>query len=534
MVWDFKRRLFATQRRVSEKSLGDLTNPAIAGLIQSHIHSLGDLPTLGAPDEYAALFERAFPSEIDRRTYIDSKLSGAKPSYGHVALAALLKSQQAKLIWTTNFDHLIEDACATAFGSTAALTLVSLDAAELAAQQISNGRWPIEVKLHGDFRSRRLKNTSDELRFQDRQLRQCLVDSCRRWGLIVAGYSGRDDSVMDALEEALDGDSPFPMGLFWLHRGEAPPYERVSQLLVKARARGTEAGLVRVENFDEAMRDLTRALPSLDTTVLDKFAEERVIWSPAPMPSGPSGWPVIRLNAIEVESIPSVCRRVVCAIGGERDLQDAIAAAGVSVLACRTKAGVLAFGNDGDVRAALAAFSISEFDLRSIDRGRLRFDSAERGLLRRALCTALARQYGLQIVPRRGRDLLFPRNKFDLKWDPLKSIVGQLSGPLSKGSSAQWHEGVAVSLEWANDALWLTLDPTPIVDGASAEVAAVAAECVGSKTVRRYNKVLNELLVFWSSLLSESREIAAFGVEGGPDAVFRLARTNAFSRRAGA
>ena len=29
------------------------------------------------------------------------------------------------------------------------------------------------------------------------------VDSCRRFGLVVAGYSGRDSSVMDALNEAM-------------------------------------------------------------------------------------------------------------------------------------------------------------------------------------------------------------------------------------------------------------------------------------------------------------------------------------------
>lgn len=81
------------------------------------------------------------------------------------------------------------------------------------------GRWPVEVKLHGDFRSRRLKNTSDELRHQDVRLRQILVDSCRRVGLVVAGYSGRDDSVTGVIEEALKRTGALPAVLFWLHRG---------------------------------------------------------------------------------------------------------------------------------------------------------------------------------------------------------------------------------------------------------------------------------------------------------------------------
>ena len=45
--------------------------------------------------------------------------------------------------------------------------------------------------IAGEFRSRRLKNTSDELRMQDEKLRRILIDSCRRLGLIVVGYSGR-------------------------------------------------------------------------------------------------------------------------------------------------------------------------------------------------------------------------------------------------------------------------------------------------------------------------------------------------------
>ncbi len=181
------------------------------------------MPRQAAPDEYAALFEAAYPAEADRRTYIDAKIAGARPSYGHLALAALMKAGLCRVVWTTNFDAMVADACARVYGATGPLTTVALDRSDQAAELIGESRWPIEVKLHGDFRSRRLKNTSDELRHQDAQLRQLLVDSCRRHGLVVAGYSGRDDSVMDAIEEALDTDGPFPAGLFWLHRGEEGP-----------------------------------------------------------------------------------------------------------------------------------------------------------------------------------------------------------------------------------------------------------------------------------------------------------------------
>jgi NAD-dependent SIR2 family protein deacetylase len=265
MVWRFKQLLFVSQRRVSPQTVADLSNSAIRTQLQAHIDGSPQLPTSGTPDEYAALFEVVYPAEADRRTFLDATMKGAKPSYGHLALATLMRAQLTRLVWTTNFDALVADACAKIFGATGPLTTVAIDAPELAAQLIGDGRWPIEVKLHGDFRSRRLKNTNDELRHHDARLRQTLVDSCRRFGLVVVGYSGRDDSVMDALEEAAHAPGAFPAGLFWLHRGEDPPLPRVGQLLTRAAAANVEAALVPVENFDEALRELIRLIGNIDT-----------------------------------------------------------------------------------------------------------------------------------------------------------------------------------------------------------------------------------------------------------------------------
>lgn len=230
MIWEFKQRLFVSQRRMPPDIVADLSAPGVRQRLQEHIDSMESLPKVGDPTEYSALFEEVFRSEADRRTYLDSKMTGAKPSYGHLVLATLMRGQQARLVWTTNFDPLVADACAKVFDGTGALTTVALNAPEVAAHAISEGRWPVEIKLHGDFRHRKLKNTDDELRHQDEQLRQVLVDSCGRFGMVVAGYSGRDDSVMKALDSALDKKGAFPSGVFWLHRGEEPPYGRVIEL----------------------------------------------------------------------------------------------------------------------------------------------------------------------------------------------------------------------------------------------------------------------------------------------------------------
>lgn len=536
MNWAFKQALFVSQRKCSPQMVADLSNPAIRSLLQNHIDSLGNLPPAGAPDEYASLFEVVFPSEADRRMYLDSKIAGAKPSFGHIALATLMKATLCRLVWTTNFDPLNADACAKVYDSTGCLTTVALDAPDLAKQCINEGRWPVEIKLHGDFRSRRLKNTGDELRLQDKRLRQLLVDSCRRFGLVVVGYSGRDSSIMEALNEAVDYDGAFPAGLFWLHRGEELPLPAVCQLLKSAAGKNVEARLVRIENFDEIMRDLLRMRNDIDTTVLEAFSLERRRWSTAPEPLGNCGWPVVRLNALALTQTPTVCRRVVCDIGGYSDVRAAVKAANVDVLVARTRAGVLGFGADQDMRAPFEGHKITDFDLHTIETKRLRYDSGERGLLHEALTRALTRHRGLRFVVRKGSgDLLVPNDPNDSCWGELKVAVGSPTGTVAAAPALRWHEGVGTQLEWADDRLWLLVEPRTVFEGITDENRSVATDFARERTVRRYNRKLNELIAFWAKhLVGNEGEIRALGVSDGVDAVFKLAADTAFSRRSGA
>ena len=535
MVWEFKQQLFISQRRASPQAVSDLSSPAIQAQLQAHIDSSGNLPAPGSTDEYAALFEAVYPAEADRRSYLDSKMAGAKLSYGHLALATLMQARLTRLVWTTNFDPLVADACAKVYDGTGALTTVNLDAPDLAVQCIGEGRWPIEVKLHGDFKSRRLKNTGDELRHQDKRLRQVLVDSCRRFGLVVVGYSGRDDSIMAALEEALEQTGAYPAGLFWLHRGEGRPLARVEQLLARAKQAGVESALVRVQNFDEAMRDMVRLVKDIDTTILDAFAAERRRWSSAPHPAGSRGWPVVRLNALPVVQMPTVCRRVVCTIGGHLEARGAVEQAGVNVLVARTQAGVLAFGADADVRTAFGKYNITDFDLHTIDTKRLRYDSGERGLLRNALTRAIERHYRLDVIHRRSTDLLAPSNPKEAIWAPLMHLVGPLNGTVKGIPDLRWREGVGIRLDWADDRLWLLIEPRIVFDGITDENKVAAADFGRERVVRRYNKQLNDLVTFWANLLAGGgNDLRALEIGDGVDAVFRLSHITGFSRRVGA
>ena len=408
MIWDFKKALYVSQRRISPKTLADETNPAIRNLVQTYFDTSGSYPGLGEADEYAAFFEAAFPSETDRRIYLEGKLTGARPGYGHLALATLMKGNQLNKVWTTNFDTMLADACASVYGTTSALTVADLDAPILAAEALAEKRWPLEIKLHGDFRSRRLKNTNDELRDQDARLRQLLIQDLQTSGLIVIGYSGRDGSIMDALNDALDEPSPYSSGVFWFQRGEGEPPDPVIEFLRKAEMKGVETGLVRIENFDEALRDLIRVSEDLDTEALNEFQKSRRRWSAPARSVGKRGWPIIRLNALEILERPSVCRLVDCSIGNTREVRYAADTAEVDLIVARTQAGVLAFGRDNDVRSAFEKYSIKSFDLYTLEDARMRRDTSERGLVRAALARAISRNLGLAHLRRYTSDLFAP------------------------------------------------------------------------------------------------------------------------------
>lgn len=535
MIWEFKQRLFVSQRRMSAKAAADLSSPAVRTQIQAHIDSLGSLPKADATDEYAVLFEAAYPAESDRRAYIEAKISGAKPSFGHLGLATLMRAGFTRIVWTPNFDPLVADACAKAYDGTGALTTGTLDAPDLAIQRIAENRWPVEVKLHGDFRSRHLKNTSDELRMQDARLRQLFVDCCRRFGLVIAGYSGRDDSIMDTLEEALEDAGAFPSGLFWLHRGESPLLPRVANFLMRATAAGVDSALVTVHNFDEATRDLLRLIDGIDTKILEAFATERKRRTSAPFPSGRLGWPVVRLNALPVLRAPTQCRKVVCDIGGYKELREAIKNVSVNIIVARVKAGVLAYGSDSDVRSALESYCITEFDLHSIETKRMRYDSGERGLLRDALSRAVARSRGLDFYRRRNMDLFAPSDPTADVWRPLRQLVPPLFGVVEGFPDLRWREGIGTRLDWADDRLWLLIEPRIVFDGLTTENRAGATDFARERSVKRYNRTLNELIAFWAYVLAgDEGDMRALGISDGVDALFALSGKTAFSRRVGA
>jgi NAD-dependent SIR2 family protein deacetylase len=503
LIWQFKRRLFCTRQHISVKSCEDLSNLTIRQRLQRYFDAQGTFPPENSPEEYAAYFEETYADAADRRAVLESYMAGAKPSYGHLVLAALMKMAKLRIVWTPNFDRVLEDATAQMLGGTSRFVTVTLDNPQTALESLNEGRWPLIGKMHGDFQSRRLKNTSQELQSQDLAIRRALTESCRRYGLIVVGYSGRDESIMAALEEAIDGGYGYPGGLFWFQRPDSPIFPAVADLLEKATKAGVHAELLEVQTFDELLGDIIRQfgdIPPNLATILDRHGS-RLTEIP-PVPPG-RGWPVIRLNALPVTSWPTICRRVVCSIGGTREVRDAIAKHKEGVLGARVQQGVLTFGSDVEIRKVFSPFQITNFDCHAIDPRRFRFESSELGLLREALAQAL--QANRPLIARKVHSEHILRLDFDRasakELAPLQECTGQLAGIIPH-TSVDWSEALRIKLGYQLGHLWLLFEPMiDCRDTVDSEQCRAADDFIRERLATRYNRQWNALIEAWLILL---------------------------------
>jgi NAD-dependent SIR2 family protein deacetylase len=538
MVWEFKRQLYCADQRVSLAACSDLTNPAVQARIQQHFDDLGAYPSRGADDEYAFYFERSYPDELDRRSYIDSKARAATPSFGHLALAGLLKMDMARVIWTTNFDRTVEDAVARLFGSTSALVTATLGEPQVALQALNGGQWPLLGKIHGDFLSRRLKNTSVELQEQDTELRYALLEACRRFGMAVVGYSGRDDSVMETLREAISDGRGYPSGLFWFHRSGSTLSSQVRALLGEAQAKGIGAFFVEVETFDELLADVMRLIPTVPDDIAEQLDRRALRVTPAPFTPGSGTWPVMRLNALPVFVSPTLCRRFSCDIGGPREVRRAVALSGAAVVATRRQLGVLAFGSDTQIRKAFGSFNIRDWDVHAIESNRLRYESQEHGLLHDAVSQALARERPVISKRRRSSHLIVvdPSQEDDESLAKLREAVGQLTG-IVPGTELTWAEATRIRLDYRLDRLWLLIEPTIwFEDTEDEERLNAGKEFRRDRLAARHNAKWNKVLDGWVELIvgnDQEAELRAFGIGDGLDAAFTIGRITGFSRRKG-
>ncbi|HEX8139136.1 MAG TPA: tetratricopeptide repeat protein [Pyrinomonadaceae bacterium] len=223
-------------------------------------------PWYDKDDEYSILFEMLFPNPRARQKYVEPKIEAGFPGWCYLYLANIVKSGYFNVIFTTNFDDLINDALTMYLGYNAMVC-----AADSLVENISitSDRAKI-VKLHGDYLFQHLKNTPEELKQLDPNMDHKFREFGKQCGMVVIGYAGRDQSVMRVIEEMINDKDSFPNGIYWGVRPQDNDKRRLAPRVQElARRYPKHFHLFQCPDFDLFMSRLHSALKlDLPRTVL--------------------------------------------------------------------------------------------------------------------------------------------------------------------------------------------------------------------------------------------------------------------------
>jgi hypothetical protein len=544
-------------------NLGDHTTREA---ILAYYDGMNGMPVAGDPSDYSAAFRLALPDESPRRQYLRSLFKDRSPSYGQRALGALMAQGLVDLVLTTNFDDLLEQAAERARAALTApnrprLGVAALGDAGRAGLALSDDDFPLLIKLHGDFRERELKNLDAELQQQDERLRQAFLDSSRRFGLAVIGYSGRDASVMKMLTDAVQTAGALPAGLWWMTRDPNSVFPSVAELMDLADASGVTTRFVKIENFDETLAGLARQAtlePALRTHVDRLRSEPRVIEAAMPeLDAGPL--PVLRMNALPILSAPVRALQGTLRGSSEpQELQKALWEARWSGALATSGQRVLALGSADQLAKAVklttppteVALDYQRQDAPTIERA-LAYEALTRGLGRRLPTHAVVRQRGHQLRVRPRNDerpdstqQASARKLLEQAYDaPLTGLCPAALGRGPDGRRREFAEAVRLSVEWRLGVLWLLFVPHTWVSplGRQAVASRPAAGDPASawrkeRWVNRRNERWAAIIGAWAQVIAPEHETRISVLSDGlpqHDLVggeFVLAQTTAYSR----
>lgn len=567
MIRDFKKRIFCQESKYSPQEV-DSGDPLWAARIDEFFKRTCILPADGAPEEYSAAFEAVYPDEKLRRQYIDDAMRKGTPCYGHRVLAALMSSHQLDCVFTTNFDTLLEKAVTISDEllppeGRANATVAAIDSGERAQRCLDESDWPLIAKLHGDYKSIKIKNTHDELQKQDAQMRKVLVGACHRYGLVVVGYSGRDASIMEALEHVLREPSAYPAGFYWMTSNRDRLLPAVKTFLEHAAIAGVKVAIVESKTFDELAGDLITQvhLPDALRRHVEIYKVAERLQPVVPPSKDALRFPILQYSAIHVEVLPTVARRISLqkALTTEDARQIVKAHKCKAVVVARGRE-LVAFGRDNEILKAFAEFGAHVEGTIQLNPEKeswalgLLYDSLTRALARRRpLIPHLKRSGHVLLVasPREGDSEDVKRRRSE-ELSLLKSAYGSLTGRVPK-LGYSYCEGIELKLEKIEDRWWCGFEPFTHVEIPREAMAKAEYENEGEDLLARptrkpdpsadwrrerwqgrYNGAWATIIRAWQDILttSDDNTVSTIGLQGdeGIDAVFKLNTVTGWSR----
>ena len=266
-IWEWKKEIFLSRNPGMIGTYGNPKQDNVRRVIQQWIDSQNSFPAENSAEEYSFFAEKAYPIPDDRRKYFQGLIAGREPSLGYHLIAMLAQRNIIKSVWTTNFDGLMPK-CAHQY-----TPLIPIEITAQTSDRIYRGDVTGEllcVALHGDYKYGDLKNTEQELDSQDGELVKAFRHELTNRDLIVFGYSGRDQSLMQALTQVYSERGAGK--LFWCGYGQEVPVS-VKQLIEHANEHGRNAFYIPTAGFDSAMYSITRHCMCDDNSFISKVDE---------------------------------------------------------------------------------------------------------------------------------------------------------------------------------------------------------------------------------------------------------------------
>ena len=202
---------------------------------------------------YSDYYEKQFSSNpVDGYNFLEKKMKEASPSGGYACLAFLLTQTPHKVVVTTNFDRLTEDAV-TLYAHEFSLVVGHVAMAHYITSDVAR---PTVVKIHHDLLLDP-KSKNADLQHLDERWQQALSEIFSKYHPIFIGFAGNDPDVMDYL---IDNADKFQKGNewkrpYWTVYGTENPKGKVDDFLNKS-----GAFLIHNNGFDDIMARLALAL----------------------------------------------------------------------------------------------------------------------------------------------------------------------------------------------------------------------------------------------------------------------------------
>jgi len=547
LIWDLKRKYYQKAEN-QEIAPQDMQSEAVRVKVQAFMDAQG-FPPLWADEEYSLYFEKIFGDDRERqRRYLIKQLSDDQVSLslGNRIMGALVSGGYSRVAFTTNFDTVVEKAVAQIGGQ--AIAAYHLEGPHAARRALDNEEFPFYCKLHGDFRYDSIKNLTEDLATQNAELGASLVNAGNRFGFVVAGYSGRDKSVMQLFHDVLASPNPFPHGLFWTGISRNP-VAAVSELLDAAKAQNVAADYVVVDSFDTLMSRLWRAIPNKPHLLNEKIQRAAAAEVRIPLPPPGVAGPIVRTNALLIRQLPKQCRSMSLKRAVDwAELKQIQRGAQQNLVVTKSET-IHVWGRDQDVRTNFGR------DLLKLETAAVPtdFSASEnfpfKAFVEEALAIGLARGNPLLVrIKSRAAYLIVDRHSDDIaKLAPLRNAVQNVGGdlpgvmsPISEdhpaASKVSWSECLRISLDQRDGHTWLNLAPDVWIWPQHAR--DVSRTFLDRRKGGRYNKQHNVILDAWLRILlgdgdrSGDVVIKTFdGEHGVENPSFVLSRRTAFSRR---